>query len=373
MTFHYQNHILEHIFQPDSHHKPGNSIMNTRLIIFCSILLAFGWTNLACPQDNLSRWRAQLQEKDQQINEIERLVGLAQRQYHQVVTDHEIAKTHINYAKDVYENAKDSYERGTDNPDIVSPDTLMNLLSIYRSADQEYRKALESEKQLGNQRKNLEAEIERLVDQKSDKEIEILGIKATMFDEEMSRPVWSEGFGESILDEDKTMNECKELALTYAERDAIEKGGKAIIQSVTEIEDFQLIKDKVKSRAKVQVIERDNSGDYGKAIRVDEGRVIRFEAQVRLKLQSIDIYNPFRARIIDLRTSEVPRSDAESLYPLVSAFKTMHSTKKPKRTWIYIGGAAALVAGGTAAYFLLNEKEDENAQGTLSIRVPSHP
>ena len=229
-------------------------IKNNRTIAVLVITLSL--VTLAVSQDNLANWRVQLTEKSEQIRNIDAQIVEAQEQHQRAVSDHETAKNEVETAKISYNRAKDAYERGTANPDIIPPDTLINLLNTYKNADNRYRESLENEKQIGDRRKSLESQIESLVDQKSDIEIEILEIKATMFDDEMSRPVWSEGYGESILDENKTMNECKEMALSYAERDAIEKGGKAIIQAVTEIEDFQLIKDRVKSQANVQVIER---------------------------------------------------------------------------------------------------------------------
>jgi hypothetical protein len=330
-------------------------------------------TSLAFSQDDMSRWRAQLTEKGQQLREIETKISTTQQQLQQVTADHEIAKKNVKDKKDAYDRAKDAYDRGTVNVDIMSSEDLVKLLNAYKSADEEYRSALDREKQLENQQRSLESQIETLTDQKSDKEIQILEIKADMFDAEMSKPVWADGYGESILDENKTMNQCKQLAMTYAEKDAIEKGGKAIIQSVTEIRDFQLQSDEIKTQAKVQVIERDTTGDFGKAIRVDieQGKIIKYIARVRLELQSIDIYNPFRARIINLRTGGVRSGDAERLSPLVNSFKSMQPKKKHSHTWIYIGSAAVLVAGGTTTYFLLSKKEE--TQGTLSIRVPLHP
>jgi hypothetical protein len=52
---------------------------------------------------------------------------------------------------------------------------------------------------------------------------------------------------------------------------------------------------------------------------------------------------------------------------------TFTQEKKPKknRTWLYIG-AGAIVAGGSAYYFLAQSEKAENT-GTLLIMVPQNP
>jgi formylglycine-generating enzyme required for sulfatase activity len=91
------------------------------------------------------------------------------------------------------------------------------------------------------------------------------------------------------------MKQCADLALTYALRDATEKGGKAVIEAVTKVEMFQLVKDEIKMTVKVQVLEQDTSGDYGKAIRIKAED--KYIAKVRVKVQSIDTANPYREQL----------------------------------------------------------------------------
>lgn len=81
--------------------------------------------------------------------------------------------------------------------------------------------------------------------------------------------------------------------MQYARRNAIEKRGKLLIEAISEVEMFQLSKDEIKTSAKVQVVEQDNSGDYGKAKRVISADIIKYVAKVRLKVQSVATYNPY--------------------------------------------------------------------------------
>ncbi|MFH1961570.1 MAG: DUF1566 domain-containing protein [bacterium] len=106
------------------------------------------------------------------------------------------------------------------------------------------------------------------------------------------------------MDENKTMKDCEKLALEYARRDAVEKGGKSLIESVTEVKMFELTKDDIKKTAKVNIIEQDNSGDFGKVKRIPFGDTFKFTVTVRLKIQSVTTYNPYREKMKGLQGEE---------------------------------------------------------------------
>lgn len=285
--------------------------MKKQILFLVLISFTLNFSSFLFSQNNLSKWRAQLSDKKHRINNITIELGKVRKELEQITIEFENAKKDRIYKKNIYDKTKDAFNRGSKNADIISPDDLVKLLKEYQAANKDHRKAQDIEKKLENQKNRLEEKIERLKKQKYETEIEILNIKAEMFDEEISKPVWSEGYGESILDEDTTMKECKRLALEYAKRDAVNKGSKTIIESLTHMEDFKLIKDSIKAKAKVQIIEQDNSGDYGKAVRVDHGDIIKFNAKVRLKLQSADTYNPYRKRIQELTAIEDFRTNAQ--------------------------------------------------------------
>ncbi len=263
---------------------------------FIPILLVI-MISTAVSGDRLSEWQARLDAKSEQINTIENELDSVKTEHQKVIAEFANAKKNTADRKNEYLNAEKDYNRGAENVDLIGPDKLAELAREKVKTQRAYQDAQDKEQRLENEKNKLEKDIARLEKLKVDKETEILEIKADMFDAQMAEPVWEEGCGESILDEDKTMKECKRLALEYARRDAMDKGGKTIIKTLTKIEDFKLIKDVIKSQAKVQIVEQDNSGDYGKAIRIMEGDVIKFTVKVRLKLQSVDTYNPFREKI----------------------------------------------------------------------------
>ena len=265
-------------------------------VIFCFLLL-----NNSILAQNLSKWQEKIAQKVKQKDAIESQIDSLKFVHQLIVSEYESAKKNTADRKSEYDRTKDAYDRGSKNVDIIAPEDLVALLKAYKDADADLTNAKDEEKRLSGEKKKLENDIARLEKLKTEKEAEILGIKADMFDEEISKPVWEEGYGESILAEDKSMKECRKLALDYAKRDAMEKGGKMIMESVTNIEDFRLIKDVIKTTATVKIIEQDNSGDYGKAIRVDHGDMIKFTAKVRLRMQNADNYNPYREKTKELR------------------------------------------------------------------------
>ena len=265
---------------------------------------------------DISQMQSRLDAKSEQINTIENELDSVKTEHQKVIAEFANAKKNTADRKNEYLNAEKDYNRGVENVDLIGLEKLAELAGEKVNTQKAYQNTQDEEKRLENEKNKLEKDIARLEMLKADKETEILEIKADMFDAQMAEPVWEEGYGESILDEDKTTKECKRLALEYARRDAMDKGGKTIIESLTKIEDFKLIKDMIKSQAKVQIVEQDNSGDYGKAIRVMEGNVIKFTAKVRLKLQSVDTYNPFREKIKESsREEEKPIVKSEKFQP----------------------------------------------------------
>ena len=299
---------------------------------FIPILLVI-MISTAVSGDRLSEWQARLDAKSEQINTIENELDSVKTEHQKVIAEFANAKKNTADRKNEYLNAEKDYNRGAENVDLIGPDKLAELAREKVKTQRAYQDAQDKEQRLENEKNKLEKDIARLEKLKVDKETEILEIKADMFDAQMAEPVWEEGCGESILDEDKTMKECKRLALEYARRDAMDKGGKTIIKTLTKIEDFKLIKDVIKSQAKVQIVEQDNSGDYGKAIRVMEGNVIKFTAKVRLKLQSVDTYNPFREKIKELSLAEEKpdlKPEKKDLEKVISDKK--QEKEKPKKT-----------------------------------------
>ena len=83
-----------------------------------------------------------------------------------------------------------------------------------------------------NEKSALQDKLQRIATDKQKAEEGVQQLKADLFDLKMQEPVWTEGYGEAVQSEDKTPIQCRDLALDLAKRDAVERGGKALIQSV---------------------------------------------------------------------------------------------------------------------------------------------
>jgi hypothetical protein len=264
------------------------------LLILC---LACSFIGLAGAIDEVFVKQQQYNAALEQINQLRPQVETANADYQKALARYEDTTKIFMEKQNTYNKAKDDYERAAKNIDLVAPEKLAELARIYQASDKELKNALEAQKQAENEKVYREKLLTNLQGQKTKLEIELLTIKADIFDLELRQPVWVEGFGESKLDDNTTMKDCEKLALNSALNNAIEKGGKVIIDSVTKVEMFQVTKDEIKLTAKVQVLEQDTSGDYGKAIRVISGDIIKYQAKVRLKVQNVDTYNPYREQL----------------------------------------------------------------------------
>jgi len=237
-----------------------------KLILILFFLVSMG-PSITYSQNNLSEQLSQISEKEKQIEKIDSTLKKLQNEYQQLA---------------------------------VNPK--------------------EGNKEHENTQKELVSEIGKLKSQKRDIEIQILGIEADIYDHEASSPLWTEGYGEAILEEGKKIEECKRLALMYARRDAMEKGGKMIVESLTNWERVEKISEDetathdeyterfqqiIRSKAKVEVIDQDLSKSYGKVTKVNEDGLIKFTAKVRLQVKSIGDYNPHRLKINDIKDRRI--------------------------------------------------------------------
>jgi hypothetical protein len=145
---------------------------------------------------------------------------------------------------------------------------------------------------------------------------EILSIKSDIYDSEHAEAIWVEGKGEIILDDKKPYEQSKRLVEMFARRDAMEKGGKLIVETLSSlkrfevdaeagsgvdskyVEEFQSI---IETKGKVKVIDQDLSGDFGKVITVEEDGTKKLKTKVRLRISSIDEINPFKQQLENLK------------------------------------------------------------------------
>jgi hypothetical protein len=145
---------------------------------------------------------------------------------------------------------------------------------------------------------------------------EILSIKSDIYDSEHAEAIWVEGKGEIILDDKKPYEQSKRLVEMFARRDAMEKGGKLIVETLSSlkrfevdaeagsgvdskyVEEFQSI---IETKGKVKVVDQDLSGDFGKVITVEEDGTKKLKTKVRLRISSIDEINPFKQQLENLK------------------------------------------------------------------------
>ncbi len=252
---------------------------------------------LAAPSLNFELATAQgrFAELNERVSRLEVEQAKAESRYQAAKREHERNEKAL-------ELARQKYVRASKNSDIVSFDQLDKLLSAYRAAQQLHRtsgKALHvAEKELST--KDNDLRVAKL--QQVNMGIEVLGIKSRIYEDKLKQAIWVEGYGECTLGEDKTIRACQRLARRYAEQDAIERGSKAFIETLTEVKDFELVRDEIKKSSSVVVVEQDNSGDYGQIKRTVDENFIKYYVSVRLKIEGVaGRHNPFEEKIRQLK------------------------------------------------------------------------
>ncbi|MEK7273858.1 MAG: hypothetical protein AAB110_01245, partial [Candidatus Desantisbacteria bacterium] len=298
-----------------------------RLVILCLVLWAgYGEAgNLPVSKnDRQSQYNChqetkqeQLDRKSDELKQIESGIPLMKAECSKLSSQYELTQIDIQQKKDVYQKTKDEYNKSASNADMFSEEDLAKFLGNYKNAQKELKISEDKLRKIKNEKEQIESKLNALIKEKKEREIEILEIKAESYEDELNKAVWVEGSGECIMDETKTMKDCEKLALEYARRDAVERGGKSLLESVTEIKMFEITKDDIKKTSKVSIMDQDNTGDFGKVKKIIIEDVIKFTVTVRLKIQSVTTYNPYREKLKDLRKgkeaeSPLPEQDVES-------------------------------------------------------------
>lgn len=278
--------------------------MLNKLFSVLLVCILFSISFMPAHAQNELKYNQQIYNKSIEIQNIESQISTLESDYSKLSSSHDLLKMDVQNKKEAYARAKDAYTRASQNVDIIQPEQLSQLLRDYKKADKDLKTSISELKGIENNQRFIESKIIRLKTEKKEKYMSILGIKAEVYEKKLREPVWVEGTGECILDENKTMKECKQMALDYAKRDAIEKGGKSLIESVTEVVMFELTKDDIKETVKVNIVAQVTSGDFGKSKRVISGDIIKYVANVKLKVQSVATYNPYRERIKELQANK---------------------------------------------------------------------
>ncbi|MBU1599182.1 hypothetical protein KKG61_03640, partial [bacterium] len=271
------------------------------LTLFALVMPVFSAGDLPVKEETKQE---QLDKKSVELKEIENNISLAEAECPKLSSQYELAQRDAQQKKDNHQKAKDTYLRSSQSADMFTSEQLTQFLNDYKNAEKELIASEDTLQKIKNEKERIEGSLIALNKEKRKRELEILGIKADLYENELSKPIWVEGVGECIMDENKTIKDCEKLALEYAERDAVEKGGKSLIESVTEVKMFELTKDDIKKTAKVNIIEQDNSGDYGKVKKIPFGDMFKFTVTVRLKIQSIATYNPYLEKMKGLQEEE---------------------------------------------------------------------
>jgi len=137
----------------------------------------------------------------------------------------------------------------------------------------------------------------------SEAQSQINNLQADLFDQEILKEVWSEGYSEEFLTTDRSEKECNRLVREGALRDATDKAGKSYLESFSKVKDFVLIQDNIVTQTKTRVVEEDVVSSYtangllytcGKVYKIPSGETFKIFTKVRIKVQGVVDKNPFR-------------------------------------------------------------------------------
>jgi len=253
-------------------------------------------TSALIAQNELSLKRALLTQKQNQLYTTEQKISVAR-------AEHSINKEHLTSVeknqKDKqfdYENKKNAFNRAIKNVDLVSNDKINTLSNEYKVADAELRQANEQLQQMKLKKQEASQKLEQAISEKSQLEKDILSLNADIFDIQLREPVWAIGEAVCNLAEDETPDNCRKRALEAAQRDAMEKAGKMVLESETIVRNYQMYVDEIRTHLKAQIMEQDSDPASGIKREV-LGDNIRYVAKLRLKVQSVSSFNPYRIKL----------------------------------------------------------------------------
>ncbi|MFH1096820.1 MAG: hypothetical protein V1749_04925, partial [Candidatus Desantisbacteria bacterium] len=154
----------------------------------------------------------QLDKKSAELEQIENNIPLMEAECPKLSSQYELAQKDTQQKKNNYQKAKDTYDRASKNDDMFTTGQLIQFLNDYKNAEKKLKASEDKLQEIKNEKERIENNLNALNKGKKAKEIEILGIKAELYENELSKPIWVEGVGECIMDENKTMKDCEKLA-----------------------------------------------------------------------------------------------------------------------------------------------------------------
>ncbi|MCE5286081.1 MAG: SUMF1/EgtB/PvdO family nonheme iron enzyme [Pelosinus sp.] len=254
----------------------------------------------------------QIQQKIEYIAQLADKLTAAHLDLNQISASSEAIRKEQQSAKAAFDKAKDEYERASKSVEFIKPEVMANLTQNYQEVKKKLDTANTNMQTAEYEVNAAQQTLNRLATEKQQTEVDIQSLKGDLFDLAMQEKVWVEGYGEAVQSEDKSPIQCKELALTIAKRDAVERGGKALIESLTKVELLQVKEDTITVTSYAQIVSSDDSGDYGKFKKITEGDITKFVVKVRLQIMAAGAPNPFRQQVIFTQRSKVVPSIQQS-------------------------------------------------------------
>ncbi len=273
------------------------------IILFCI-------TSIVYSQNELSRKKKLLLQKQNQLLEIEQKISTLREENNKdqdylIVIDKKQKDKQFDYY-----NKKSAFERASKNVDLVSAEKLNQLSNEYKLSDKELREINTELQKAKLKEKETSQKLEQATSDKNQIEQDIQNLKADIFDIQLREPVWCIGEAICNLAENETPDQCRKRALEASQRDAMEKGGKMILESETIVKNYKLYLDEIRTHIKAQILEQDKSPQYG-VKRELFGDNLRYIAKLRIKVQSISLYNPYRKRKISVQNGKFKEADKD--------------------------------------------------------------
>lgn len=258
------------------------------------LLLLFLFSGSAIATETIDQMNYDVDSMQKQLRVLQRTqadneatLAQAQARLTGLTADYQNANAH-------YIKALNEYNRATQNPDIVSDDTISALKSALLKAQSALTKA-------SNDRADCQRNIDVLQSQlDSDKQQlfntskRISEKKAEIFDLQYKSPIWSDGYSDVTCDSTITESEGKKMARDYAVRDCIEHAGALFVNAVSVVDMNSLTEDKIKTSVQAQILKEDTSGGMGTPVESASGQNTRFVCHVRMLVQNTSSYNPYR-------------------------------------------------------------------------------
>ncbi|MBI5410756.1 MAG: hypothetical protein HZA21_02065, partial [Nitrospirae bacterium] len=151
------------------------------------------------------------------------------------------------------QKAKKMLDAADANPELIDPAKLEALRKDYHQAQVRQNQVEEERDKTTKQAEGLTKRLDEVKAQKQVADREVDQVNLEILNLTLKKPVTVEGVGECLMHETITVAACKETAMLKAKQDAVEKGGKSLIRSLSEVSLFELKKDEIRAEANVQI------------------------------------------------------------------------------------------------------------------------